>query len=156
MHKEKFVYVIYIQSTPEKVWQALTDGEQTREYWGRHRNASDWNDGSRWEHQDYNDANVVDIAGTVLESARPSRLVVSWHLPGDENRPDKISRVTYSIEPFEDATRLTVTHEDLEPASDMLYGVTQGWPAVLSSLKTFLETGQAMPMLRRRWEAPPD
>jgi len=71
MDKPKFVYVSYIQSTPEKVWNALIDPEVTRKYWGNHHNASDWKVGSRWEHRDYDDATLVDIVGKVVETAPP-------------------------------------------------------------------------------------
>ena len=145
MDKPRFVYVTYIMSTPEKVWQALTDGELTRKYWWRRRNASDWKVGSRWEHRDAEDPGTVDIVGKVPESDRPNRLVVSWVSPAEADDPAKTSRVTYAIESVDQSVRLTVTHEDLEPGSKMLKGITEGWPAVLSSLKSFLETGRALP-----------
>lgn len=152
--KPAFVYVTYISTTPEKVWQALTDGELTKQYWVRHRNASDWKVGSTWKHQDYDDPSIVDIVGTVVESTPPRRLVITWAFPADEANPAKHSRVTFDIEPFMDAVRLTVTHDELEPDSPMLKGVTSGWPIILSSLKTLLETGAALPMTTRRWTQP--
>jgi uncharacterized protein YndB with AHSA1/START domain len=75
------------------------------------------------------------------------RLVVSWAHPGDEGDPAKHSRVTFDLQPLEKSVRLTVTHDDLEPDSQMLRGITFGWPAVLSSLKTFVETGDVQPNL---------
>ena len=92
----------------------------------------------------------VDIAGKVVESDPPRRLVITWESGDEAARDPQPSRVTFLIEPFKDAMRLTVTHEDLEPGSGMLRGITAGWPLVLSSLKTILETGQSMPMMRRR------
>jgi uncharacterized protein YndB with AHSA1/START domain len=154
MDKPKFVYVTYIASTPEKVWRALTDGEVTKDYWARHRNASDWKVGSRWEHQDYDDATLVDIVGKVLESDPPRRLVITWAEPADENIPAKVSRVSFDIAALSDTVKLTVTHDELEPDSRMLRGITQGWPAVLSSLKTMLETGRAIPSTAKRWQGP--
>lgn len=154
--RPRFVYVTYIASTPQKVWNALVDGEVTKQYWGRHRNASDWQVGSRWEHQDYDNPSTVDIVGTVLESAPPRRLVVSWVFPADEGDSARTTRVTYDVEPFVDVVRLTVTHEDLESDSPMLHGISQGWPLVLSSLKTLLETGRPIEMMTRRWEGPPE
>jgi uncharacterized protein YndB with AHSA1/START domain len=71
MSKPEFVYVIYIHSTPEKIWQALIDPEMTKEFWGRHRNRSDWRPGSEWRHQNYDDADDVAVAGTVVESDPP-------------------------------------------------------------------------------------
>jgi uncharacterized protein YndB with AHSA1/START domain len=148
--RPKFVYVTYINSTPEKVWNALTDPEMTKQYWVRHRNASDWKPGSPWQHQDYDDANVVDIVGKVIESAPPRRLVITWAFPADAANGAKHSRVTFQVEPFLSSVKLTVTHEELEPDSRMLQGITQGWPVVLSSLKTLLETGQALPWTTTR------
>ena len=153
--KPKFVYVTYISTTPEKVWQALTDGEMTKQYWVRHKNASDWKVGSTWKHQDYDNPSLVDIVGTVVESAPPRRLVVTWAFPADAANREKQSRVTYEIEPYMDAVRLIVTHDELEPGSEMLKGITSGWPLVLSSLKTLLETGKPLPMTTRRWTEPP-
>jgi len=140
MDKPKFVYVSYISSTPEKVWNALIDPEVTRQYWWNHHNASDWSVGSRWEHRDYNDSSRVDIVGKVLESDRPQRLVVTWALPANENNNDKTSRVSYDIESVkEGVVRLTVTHDELGP--EMFEKVSFGWPGVVSALKTLLETG---------------
>jgi len=146
MSKPEFVYVIYIHSTPEKIWQALIDPEMTKEFWGRHRNRSDWRAGSEWRHQNYDDASDVAVAGTVVESNPPRRLVLTWGRP---NQPD-ISRVTFDIEDFMGSARLTVTHCDLSP--EMLNAVSGGWPAVLSSLKSLLETGASLPMTRRNWK----
>jgi uncharacterized protein YndB with AHSA1/START domain len=146
MNKSRFVYVTYIAASPEKVWNALIDGETTRQYWG-HLNVSDWKVGSRWEHQRCDSGSKVDIAGTVLESSAPRRLVISWAFPSEIDRPEKVSRVSFEIEPYKTQhVRLTVIHEDLEPASDMERGITSGWPLVLSNLKLFLETDKAMPL----------
>ncbi len=84
-----------------------------------------------------------------MEVVRPRRLVLSWVDPADEARAEKYSRVTIEIEPTAGVTRLTVVHNGLEPGSDMLKGISEGWPIVLSSLKTLLETGRALPRL---WE----
>jgi uncharacterized protein YndB with AHSA1/START domain len=151
--KPEFVYVTYIASTPEKVYAALLDAEMTKLFWGRARNVSDWQPGSRWSHQSYDDASVVDVVGTVVEADPPRRLVLTWE---SARAPEEgASRVTFQIEPFAGAVRLTVTHADLIAGSKMLEGVRSGWPAILSSLKTLLETGQPMPMTTRRWAAPP-
>jgi len=154
MTKPEFVYVTYISSTPEKVWNALQDPEMTKQYWVQHRNASDWKVGSPWQHEDY-ESGKVDIVGKVVECTPPRRLVLTWAAPADAADAAKHSRVTFDIEPHEDAVRLTVTHSELEPDSPMLRGITQGWPIVLSGLKTLLETGQPMPMTARRRNKPP-
>ena len=148
--KPKFVYVTYIESTPDKVWNALTDPEMTKQYWVRHRNASDWKLGSAWQHQDYDNAALVDVVGKVVESTPPSRLVITWAFPEDVANEAKHTRVTFQVEAFQSSVKLTVTHEDLEPDSRMLQGITQGWPLVLSSLKTLLETGKPVPWMTTR------
>jgi uncharacterized protein YndB with AHSA1/START domain len=154
MERPKFVYVTYIATTPEKLWNALVDGDMTKQYWWHHRNVSDWKAGSKWEHQDYDDAKVVDIAGKVIECVPPRRLVLTWAFPGDAANQAKHTRVTFEIEEQLDSVRLTVTHDELEPGSDMQRRITAGWPAVLSSLKTFLETGRTFPSMSRRKTAP--
>ncbi len=146
MSKPEFVYVIYIQSTPEKIWQALIDPEMTKEFWGRHHNRSDWKPGSEWRHENYDDASDVAVAGTVIESAPPHRLVLTWARPDHAD----ISRVTFDIDEFMGSARLTVTHSELSAA--MLRNIGAGWPAVLSSLKSLLETGASLPMTRRQWK----
>lgn len=149
MNKPSFVYVIYISTTPEKVYAALTDGEATKLYWGHHKNVSDWQVGSPWRHEDYDDPSQIDVAGEVVEAAPPRRLVLTWGSAAHAGDPSKRSRVTFDIEPFMDAVRLTVTHEDL-PAEDLTI-VSQGWQAILSSLKSLLETGKPLSMTARRW-----
>ena len=147
MSRPSFIYVTYINSTPEKVWQALTDPAFTRKYWFNHRNASDWKVGSEWKHEDYDDASHVDIVGHVVEISPPRHLVLTWASPKDAQDPDKVSRVTFDIETCGDGVRLTVTHSELEPDSPMLSGISRGWPLVLSGLKTLLETGEPLPSL---------
>ena len=150
MDKPKFVYVSYIFSTPEKVWDALTNPEVTRRYWVNHRNASDWKVGSRWEHRDFDDPALVDIVGTVIESDFPRRLAVSWARPRDEGNAELTSRVTYDIEVFMEMVKLTVTHEEMD--QEMFESVSFGWPAVISGLKTLLETGTIAEAAGKRWE----
>jgi len=149
MTKPSFVYVIYIQTTPEKVWKALLNPEMTKDFWGRHRNVSNWLAGSPWRHEDYDDPSLVRIVGTVVESDPPHRLVLTWASPENAHDPAKHSRVTFDIAPSMEEVRLTVTHEDLD--DEMLRGISAGWPAILSSLKTLLETGKAMSMTQKRW-----
>lgn len=151
MTKPSYVYVTYIATTPEKVWQAVVDPDVAREYWRGSKgparvNVSDWKRGSRWDHQRADDARTVDITGKVVESTPPSRLVLTWARPKEADDDSKHSRVTFEIAPEgKGLVRLTVTHEDLERDPDMLAGISSGWPMVLSNLKTFLETGRALP-----------
>jgi uncharacterized protein YndB with AHSA1/START domain len=138
--KQRFVYAIYIKSTPEAVFHALTDGPTTREYWF-HENTSDWKPGSAWEHRRL-DGSAADVVGKVLESKPSHRLVMTWALPADKGNPEKYSRVTFELEKVASAVKLTVTHDDLDP--DLLAEVGNGWSSVLSSLKTLLETGKSL------------
>lgn len=144
---EKFVYVTYIQTTQDKLWAALTEGEISRRYWGNRTNASDWKAGSRWEHRDFDDASKLDIAGHVLEVSKPDRLVISWARPAEVDSGERTSRVTFEIKQLGEVARLTVTHEELDEA--MGKSVAKGWPYVLASLKTFLETGHGIPGMDR-------
>ena len=146
MEKPEFVYVTYIATSPEKVWSALVDAEITRKYW-QHVNLSDWKAGSKWEHRSAEKDRALRLVGKVLESVPPRRLVITWAFPADEAREEKHTRVTFEIEPVRDLVRLTVTHDRLEAGSEMLKGITDGWPKVLSSLKSLLETGRPLPKL---------
>ena len=151
MNKPSFVYVTYIATTAEKAWNALIDPELTERYWAHHHNVSDWKPGSAWQMIDRSDDDCVDIEGIVLENDAPRRLVVSWAYPRDAANPAAHSRVTYQIEPIGDIVKLTVTHDDLEPDSPMLRGISDGWPVVLSNLKTLLETGERLPSSEQLW-----
>ena len=146
MDKPKFVYVTYIATTPEELWSALVDPLITAEYW-QHVNVSDWQPGSTWEHRNSGVEDAPLLVGMVLESLPPRRLVLTWAFPDDAAREEKHTRVTFEIEPIRGVVRLTVTHDRLEPDSEMLRGITNGWPKVLSSLKSFLEVGQPLPRL---------
>jgi uncharacterized protein YndB with AHSA1/START domain len=133
----QFTYTTYIKSTPEKVWQGITNPEFTRQYWG-HDNLSDWKVGSTWQHVSIR-SKQTNIVGKVLESNPPKRLVVSWANP---SKLEDESQVTYEITQIEDLVRLDVTHTGL--SEDMGRSVLRGWPLVLSSLKSFLETGTSI------------
>jgi uncharacterized protein YndB with AHSA1/START domain len=146
VNKPQFVYVTYISTTPEALWNALTDPALTTRYW-QHVNVSDWKAGSRWEHRRGDDGGPVDMVGKVVESVPPRRLVLTWANPADETREAKHTRVAFDIETVKGVVRLTVTHDRLEEDSDMLKGITDGWPKVLSSLKSMLELGRPLPQL---------
>jgi uncharacterized protein YndB with AHSA1/START domain len=145
MSKEttSFVYVTYIRSTPDKVFDAITQPEIARRYWG-HENVSDWKPGSDWKHVRDNEQRTVNVVGKVVEVVRPSRLVITWANPSRVDDPAAYSRVTFQVEAYEDMVRLTVTHDELEAGGSMARGIQQGWPIVLSSLKSLLETGQGI------------
>jgi uncharacterized protein YndB with AHSA1/START domain len=144
MSEARFVYVIYIRGTPDKVWQGLLDARFTRQYWA-HENVSDWKPGSRWEHRRADAPHAIDLVGEVIEHDPPRRLVLSWVEPGDEENKSQHSRVTLELQQIDDMVRLSVTHEDLIAGSEMLHKISAGWPRVLSSLKSLLETGKPLP-----------
>lgn len=146
MDKCKFVYETYILTTPEKVWNALIDPGITPKYW-QHVNLSDWKPGSKWEHRSADTERALRLVGKVLEFSPPKRLVLEWAFPADEANEDKHSRAALDIETYRDVVRFTVTYDNLEPGSDMHEGIMKGWPIVISSLKSLLETGQALPVL---------
>jgi len=134
-----FVYVTYIYTTPQKVWDAITKPEFARRYW-LHYNVSDWKKGSRWEHQNGDDSGKVMIDGTVLESDPPRKLVITWTRP---DHSKEASRVTFDIDDYNKGlVCLTVTHDQLEHDPAMAVSVSGGWPKVLSNLKSLLETGK--------------
>ena len=139
--KTSFVYVTYIRATAEKVFEAITKPEISRRYWG-HENVSDWKPGSKWEHIRGNDERTVEIIGSVIEFSPPTRLVISWANASQTSDPASHSRVTFEIQAYDNMVRLTVTHDDLEAGSGMANGISKGWPMALSSLKSFLETGE--------------
>ena len=152
MTTRSFKYVAYIATTPEKLWQALVDTDQMRQYWvdpaggdPGHINVSDWTPGSPWEHQRLDAARTVDVVGRVIESTAPRRLAYTWAQPNESDDETRHSRVTFDIEPKgERLVRLTVTHAGLERRPEMLADVAEGWSMILSNLKTLHETGRPL------------
>jgi len=149
--KPQFAYVIYIRTTAEKLWNALTDPEQTKKYWAGTWQESEWRKGAAWRIM-IPDGRVAD-SGEVLEIEPHKRLVVSWR---NEFRPELhaegYSRLTYQLEQQGDMVKLMVTHEmpDLPPGpSKFIDAVSSGWPAILSSLKSMLETGESLEATRK-------
>jgi len=144
MKKQKQVYATYIRSTPKKTWDAITKPEFTRQYWAGLANVSDWKKGSKWEHM--TKEMEAWIVGEVTEITPPKRPVLTWADPDDLK--DK-SRVTFEIEAIEDQVCLTVTHDNFKTGSKMADKVAGGWPRVLSSMKSFLETGKGLNIFAR-------
>jgi len=138
-----FVYTIFIKATAEQVWNGLIDRELTKAYWG-HYNESDWQAGSRWEHVRSDGSGKIDTRGRIIEMDPPRKMVWSWAFDSQADRPEQLSRVTYELASLGPDTKLTVTHSELEPGSPMDIGVREGWPAVLSNLKSILETGETL------------
>jgi uncharacterized protein YndB with AHSA1/START domain/DNA-binding transcriptional ArsR family regulator len=139
---EEKVFEIYIRTTPERLWEAITDAEIRSKYNFGARVSSDWTPGSRFEMSAPGGRGLLG-EGENLEVDPPRRLVQSMvALWSDEVKSEGTSRVTWEIEPVGDSCRLTVTHDGLrEGANEELYG---GWPMILSGLKTWLETGELL------------
>lgn len=143
MADSRFVYVTYIRTTPAKLWQALLEPEFTRQYWAQTWQESDWKPGSSWRIM-IPDGRVGD-SGEVLEIEPHRRLVLSWRnefMP--ELREEGYSRLTYELEPVGESVKLTVIHEIDRPDSKLIGATSQGWPHILASLKSLLETGESL------------
>ena len=145
--KPSFVYVTYIESTPERVWHALTDADLTASYWG-HSNISTWQPGSFWEHVRTDGSGNADVVGTVIEAVPGQRLVLTFDGPDSQDTADP-SVVTFEITRHHDIVRLTVRHERLTDQT-AYEAVSAGWPAVCANLKSLLETGHTLP--QAPWE----
>ncbi len=136
------VFEIYIKTTPERLWDAITTSEMRQKYSFGVGVKSDWTPGSRYEAAHPNPPGLIS-EGENLEVDPPRKLVQSFTaLWGEDVKLEGPSRVTWEIEPVADSCRLTVTHDQLpENANSQLYG---GWPMILSGLKTLLETGETL------------
>ncbi len=147
-NRPAFVYVIYIASTPEKVFQALTDADMSEQYWMGNRAVSDWTVGAPFTLELKHKPRGQDVLGKVLEVDPPRRLAYTFHPHHDGLEAEGPSRVTFDIEPQGDQVKLTVTHDEFPPKSRVIDNVSRGWPLVLSSLKSYLEAGR---VLRAPW-----
>ena len=140
----QYVYVTYIRTTPQKLWDALTSPEFQKKYWFNMHQESTWKAGASWKML-FEDGRVAD-AGEILESDPPRRLVIKWR---NEFRPELTaegwSRCVYEIEQDGDTVKLTITHSIEKERAKLIEAVAGGWPKILSSLKTYLETGTPLP-----------
>jgi len=147
MAESQFVYVNYIRTTAEKLWQALTEPEFTRRYWFDTAQESEWKPDASWKIV-FPDGRLAD-KGEVVEIDPTRRLVLKWRnelFP--EMTAEGFSRMTYEIEEKGDSVKLTVTHEMDKCDSKFIKAVSGGWPAILSSLKSLLETGEPLEATR--------
>lgn len=147
MSGSTFVYVILIRTTPDKLWDALTKPEFTRTYWAGTTQQSEWKKGSSWKVLTP-DGRVWDT-GEIVEVDRPRRLVLTWrneHFP--EMQAEGYTRLTYELEASGNEVKLTLTHESDVDRSKLIEAVATGWPSVLSSLKSLLETGESLASTR--------
>jgi uncharacterized protein YndB with AHSA1/START domain len=142
MRKPEFVYVTYIETTPEKLWEALTSSEFSRRYWFGTELRTDWKVSSPFAL--VVNGTTTDV-GEILEADPPRRLSYSFkHVLNDEMRNEKATKVVFTVEPYGKLMKLTLTHEGFAEGSKLLDGISKGWPAIMSSLKSLLETGAAL------------
>ena len=142
MGKPEFVYVTYIETTPAKLWEALTSSEFSKRYWWDTSVVSDWKVGSPFSL--VLNGKTTDV-GEILEADPPRRLCYSFrHILNEAARNERPSRVTFVLEPHGKLVKLTLIHEDFAENSVILDGISKGWPAIMSSLKSMLETGQPL------------
>ncbi|MCF6136423.1 SRPBCC family protein [Pseudalkalibacillus berkeleyi] len=147
MNNRTFVYATYIASTPEKIWEALTSGEFTKQYFFGHRVVSDWTKGAEVTFLRENDE--IDIHGTVLKSEPYEMLKYTWLSPKDPVDRVQQMTVTFDLKQMDDTVKLTVIHENLSERDfsndpNTFQGVNNGWPAIISNLKSLLETGKTL------------
>ena len=142
MSKPVFVYVTYIASTPEKVFKALTDKEATGRFWFGNAATSEWKVGSSVAF--HREGNLI-LQGEVLEFDPPRRLSYTFKPMHDElYSGEQPSRVVFELEHQKSQVKLTVTHDDFAPDSKVFGSISNGWPLVLSSLKSYLETDRVL------------
>jgi len=143
MARSTFVYVIYIRTTPEKLWSALTDDAQfMKQYWFGTHCESRWTPGSSWTHLS---GDVTLDVGEIVEANPPRRLVIRWqnqHMP--EIKAEGASLCTMELEPVGTTVKLSITHTIEREPSKFIAAVSGGWPKVISNLKSLLETGSSV------------
>ena len=148
MAASRFIYVTYIRTTPAKLWKALLEPEFTRKYWSDSTQESQCTVGSPWKL--VLSTGEIANSGEVLEIEPERKLVLTWR---KEFKPELTAeghtRLTYDLEQVEDSVKLTITHESDLPNSKMIDAVAKGWPLVLSSLKSLLETGESLESTRQ-------
>jgi uncharacterized protein YndB with AHSA1/START domain len=148
MSNSQFVYVTYIRTTAEKLWEALTSVEFNRQFWFGMHQESEWKPGAPWKLV-FPDGRIAD-AGEVLEIEKPKRLVLKWRNQfKPELTEEGYSRCTMELEPAGAIVKLTIAHEIGKSRSKLIDAVGGGWPKVLASLKSLLETGEGLEHLHR-------
>jgi uncharacterized protein YndB with AHSA1/START domain len=143
MNKSEFVYVVYIRTTPERLWSALTSPDFMKQYWFGMHFDTDWKRGSAWQ-MVFPDGRVADT-GEIVEMDPPRRIVLKWR---NEFRPELkaegYARCTIELDPTADSVKLSITHTIDRAESKFIEAVSGGWPRILSNLKSLLETGQVV------------
>ncbi len=142
MSKPEFVYTTYIETSAEKLWHALTDGDFHERYWFGHRAVSDWKAESPYT---FSKQGAPSVEGKVLISEPPKKLAYTWNPCSADAKLEGTSRVTFDLEPRGKVIKLTVIHDNLHEGGKTLRDISGGWPMVIASLKSLLETGHALP-----------
>ena len=147
MAETSFLYVTYIATTPEKLWEALTREDISKKYFFGRFLRSEWKEGSTF--QLMRDKGQIDHHGTVLKYAPNRLLILKWNVPDEDGLEERFSKVTFELHPMDSAVKLTLKHEDLLPQdfseeTDTFNAFNNGWPAILSNLKSLLETGRTL------------
>ncbi|MGA7994441.1 MAG: SRPBCC family protein [Bradyrhizobium sp.] len=142
MPRPEFVYVTYIETTQEKLWQALTSSEFSKRYWFNTELQSDFKVGSPFAL--VTDGTITDV-GEILEADPPRRLSYTFHhVLIEAARKEPPTKVVFTLEKHGNLVKLTLTHENFATGSPLLDGISKGWPAILASLKSLMETGTAL------------
>lgn len=145
MDKPRYVYVTYIATTPEKLWAALTAPEFTERYFYKTRVESEWKPGSPVTYR--MDEGRIAVHGEIIHCEAPRCLSMTWHVDYNlEMKRERPSRVTFELEPIGGVVKLTTTHDEFEPDSKVYPEIREGWPGILCSLKSLLETGKPLPI----------
>lgn len=148
MYKPTYVYVTYIATTAENLWEALTNGEFTKKYFFHQEVESDWNEGSTITYRMKNDE--IAVYGKVITYDPYRQLSFTWNVNGDGTKRESSTFVSFELTQMEDTVKLTLKHHNLVETDyveneDTFVGLNNGWPAVLSNLKSLLETGSTLP-----------
>ncbi len=139
--KSKFVYVTYIRTTQQKLWDALTKPEFQKIYWGVVQEST-FEKGASWKMIGSDSGTLFD-SGEILETNPPNKLVIKWQNEWKpELKAEGYSRCTYELAEANGSIKLTVTHESEAADSQLIVAVSGGWPSILANLKTWLETGE--------------
>ena len=146
MPKPEFVYVTYIKTTPDKLWDALTSSEFSKRYWFDTELRSNWKVGSSLAL--VLNGTTSDV-GEILEADRPRRLSYTFkHVLREDLRAEPATKVVFTLEPVGDLVKLTLTHEGFKEGGKLLDAISNGWPAIMSNLKSLLETGEPLAIPR--------
>ncbi|MFC0523692.1 SRPBCC domain-containing protein [Pontibacillus salicampi] len=148
MHNKTFEYTIYIAADRKRIWEALTSKEATTQYFFKREVQSDWKEGSTVRY--VTETGELDVEGEILKVIPFETLCFTWRHAEDHSNRTEPTMVTFSLKSLEETTKLTVEHSNLletdwSDDKNTFYGLNNGWPAIMSNLKSYLEIGKTMP-----------